>query len=243
MRNAPMSFPETCRRASSRLLASCAVAGLLVLAPAAGDAGFEIVDRPPEPIGGAGADEAIVEGFGADLPLDLVVAQIVPPRFQTIFEFDIDRTATTSWAGGRPWRDVLTDALTPLGLAFVEDGQGSVLIVRAAPRIATPDEQAIATQGADGQPGPDEVPTWTALGGSTLRQTLDEWSGQAGWALAWQTERDYPLEASAEFYGDFETAASNLVRAFARAQPPVRATIYRGNRVVVVNSGQDIEKQ
>jgi len=208
-------------------------------------AGFEIVDRPPEPAGGTGADEALVEGFGNDLPLDLVVAQIVPPRFQVVFEFDIDRTAKTSWAGGRPWRDVLTDSLAPLGLSFVEDGQGSLMVVRAAPRVASPGEVAAggataggAVDGADGGAAGD-VPTWTALGGSTLHQTLKEWSDQSGWTVSWTSERDYPLEASAEFYGDFEVAAGNLVRAFSRAQPPVRATIYRGNRVVVVSSGQD----
>ena len=204
-------------------------------------AGFEIVDKPPEPIGGSGADEALVEGFGNDLPLDLVVAQIVPPRFQVVFEFDIGRTATTSWAGGRPWRDVLTDSLAPLGLSFVEDGQGSLMVVRAAPRVASPEEQAkLSGNGkTDGSGDSQQVPTWTALGGSSLHQTLKEWSGESGWTISWQSERDYPLEASAEFYGDFEVAAGNLVRAFSRAQPPVRATIYRGNRVIVVSSGQD----
>jgi len=199
-------------------------------------AGFEIVDKPPEPMGGSGADEALVEGFGKDLPLDLVVAQIVPPRFQVVFEFDIDRTATTSWAGGRAWRDVLTDSLSPLGLSFVEDGQGSLMVVRAAPRVASPEEQAKLTKDGNNE---QQVPTWTALGGSTLHQTLKEWAGESGWSISWLSERDYPLEASAEFYGDFEVAAGNLVRAFSRAQPPVRATIYRGNRVIVVTSGQD----
>ena len=202
-------------------------------------AGFDIVDRPPEPIGGTGEDEALVEGFGKDLPLDLVVAQVVPPRFQVVFEFDVDRTATTSWAGGRPWRDVLTEAIAPLGLSFVEDGQGSLMVVRAAPRVATPEEQALAAFGEGTMAGPEEVPAWTALGGSTLRQTLDEWSGQSGWVIAWETELDYPMKASAEFYGDFETAAGNLIRAFSRAQPPVRATVFKGNRVIVVTSGED----
>lgn len=219
--------------------------GLLVAQPVW--AGFEIVDRPPEPAGGSGADEAQVEGFGNDLPLDLVVAQVVPPRFQVVFEFDIDRTATTSWAGGRPWRDVLTDALSPLGLSYVEDGQGSLMIVRAAPRVAAPDDQASAGKDAvdaNGNPVQDgQVPTWTALGGSTLHQTIKEWAEQAGWTISWESERDYPLEASAEFYGDFEVAAGNLVRAFSRAQPPVRATIYRGNRVIVVSSGQDLNNE
>jgi hypothetical protein len=223
------------------LATAALVAGLSVGANYA-LAGFEIVDRPPKPIGGTGEDEALVEGFGKDLPLDLVVAQVVPPRFQVVFEFDVDRTATTSWAGGRPWRDVLTESLAPLGLSFVEDGQGGLMVVRAAPRVATPEEQAMAVQGQGAMDGPEEVPTWTALGGSTLRQTLDEWSGQSGWVIAWESELDYPLKASAEFYGDFKTAASNLIRAFSRAEPPVRATVFNGNRVIVVTSGADREE-
>ena len=115
------------------------------------------------------------------------------------------------------------------------------MVVRAAPRVASPEEQAKLTKDQNGGDGNSEqqVPTWTALGGSTLHQTLKEWAGESGWSISWLSERDYPLEASAEFYGDFEVAAGNLVRAFSRAQPPVRATIYRGNRVIVVTSGQD----
>ena len=142
--------------------------------------GFSIVPRRPRwrsagaraaAVALAAEPEALVEGFGKDLPLDLVVAQVVPPRFQVVFEFDVDRTATTSWAGGRPWRDVLTEAIAPLGLSFVEDGQGSLMVVRAAPRVATPEEQALAAFGEGTMAGPEEVPAWTALGGSTLRQT------------------------------------------------------------------------
>jgi hypothetical protein len=80
---------------------------------------------------------------------------------------------------------------------------------------------------------------WRADQNATLQATLSAWARQAGWAVAWQSDRDYKLMASASFYGDFETAAGNLLRTFAIADPPVRAMIYRGNRVIVVSTGLD----
>lgn len=78
---------------------------------------------------------------------------------------------------------------------------------------------------------------WNAESGTMLRGVLQGWATNAGWAIAWQSDLDYPLMASAAFVGSFEDAARALINAFAMADPPVMATLYRGNNVIVVTTG------
>ena len=79
---------------------------------------------------------------------------------------------------------------------------------------------------------------WTAAAGRQLRAVLDDWAGRAGWTLVWQSDRDYPLEASASFTGDFTQAAQQLVAALAAVAPAPFANFYKGNRVLVVHTGE-----
>ncbi|GAB5387235.1 MAG: hypothetical protein Alpg2KO_02030 [Alphaproteobacteria bacterium] len=290
--------------AALALTASLAVSG-------SAHAAFEIVGDPNQPNRG---NSVMVDGFGRDLPVEVVTEQVVPPQFAVSFGADVNRTEITSWQGGRPWRQVLGDSLAPLGLTFTESDR-SILITRTvqavpaphgmqqpgyhahggqmahggqccaphqpqAPVAAAPQpmhphaqqynmakgghapahpqypaqhpgaQQYAAAKGdvmmhhapaQPVQPMPQAPEEWIAPGGSTLKNTLVQWGDRAGWAIAWDSERDYRLEASATFYGDFETAAANLLRVFSVAQPPVRATIFRGNRVVVVKTGRDNE--
>jgi hypothetical protein len=69
-----------------------------------------------------------------------------------------------------------------------------------------------------------------------LKSTLDGWSRAAGWTLVWDSPVNYRLRASAQFGGDFETAVSSLVNTIHRSSPEVLVTLYRGNRVVQVQS-------
>lgn len=80
---------------------------------------------------------------------------------------------------------------------------------------------------------------WVAPQGSTLRRTLVAWAADAGWTVVWQSDRDYPLAASATIDGSFERAVLQIFRGFADADPPVRAQMHRGNRVIVVVTQAD----
>lgn len=77
---------------------------------------------------------------------------------------------------------------------------------------------------------------WAAMSGSDLKATLDGWSRAAGWTLVWDSPVNYRLRASAQFGGDFETAVSSLVNTIHRSSPEVLVTLYRGNRVVHVQT-------
>jgi hypothetical protein len=77
---------------------------------------------------------------------------------------------------------------------------------------------------------------WAAMSGSDLKATLDGWSRAAGWTLVWDSPVNYRLRASAQFGGDFETAVASLVDTIHRSNPEVLVTLYRGNRVVHVET-------
>jgi type IV pili sensor histidine kinase/response regulator len=77
---------------------------------------------------------------------------------------------------------------------------------------------------------------WAAMSGSDLKSTLDGWSRAAGWTLVWDSPVNYRLRASAQFGGNFETAVASLVNTIHRSSPEVLVTLYRGNRVVHVQS-------
>ena len=77
---------------------------------------------------------------------------------------------------------------------------------------------------------------WAAMSGGDLKSTLDGWSRAAGWTLVWDSPVNYRLRASAQFGGDFETAVASLVNTIHRSSPEVLVTLYRGNRVVHVQT-------
>lgn len=54
-----------------------------------------------------------VVGFGSDIPLALAMRQIVPAEYSYSFGDSVNPGLRISWNGGRPWNEVLADALTP----------------------------------------------------------------------------------------------------------------------------------
>lgn len=84
----------------------------------------------------------------------------------------------------------------------------------------------------------DQVRSWVVANGQTLRQVLQDWCDKEGWDLVWATAREYPIEASAVFKGRFVDVASALVRNFGRATPIPYAKFYKGNRVLVISTGE-----
>jgi hypothetical protein len=84
----------------------------------------------------------------------------------------------------------------------------------------------------------DQVRSWVVANGQTLRQVLQNWCDKEGWDLVWATSREYPIEASAVFKGRFVDVASALVRNFGRATPIPYAKFYKGNRVLVISTGE-----
>lgn len=82
-------------------------------------------------------DGAVVKGFGKDLPLVLVLKQIVPKDHVFAFESGVDPSTRVSWKGGKGWRAVLNDTLRPVGLTAHEESK-LVSIIRSQAGAAEP---------------------------------------------------------------------------------------------------------
>ena len=76
------------------------------------------------------SDQAVIQGYGADIPLSFAVRQIVPRAFQVAFGPGVERDRTVSWVGGKPWRTALQDAVRPLGLRVEVTEQTARLLQR-----------------------------------------------------------------------------------------------------------------
>lgn len=86
------------------------------------------------------------------------------------------------------------------------------------------------------EPPPPPLPSWPVEAGLSLRGVLEDWTEKAGWGLIWESEYEYPLEASATFQGEFVVAASELIASMRHARPTVTAKFYQGNRVLVIGN-------
>lgn len=83
-------------------------------------------------------------GFGSEIPLAMALGQIVPPGFVYSFGENVNPGTLVSWNGGKPWDQVLLDALSSHELTATINGN-SVLIKKAG---AHPAEETAAQPAA-----------------------------------------------------------------------------------------------
>lgn len=86
--------------------------------------------------------DAVVEGFGKDLPLAMALRDIVPPQYAYSFSPRDIAGVKISWRGGKPWQDVLKDALAPYDLGMSIDGKALAIFSKqysiSSPSAALP---------------------------------------------------------------------------------------------------------
>lgn len=66
----------------------------------------------------------------------------------------------------------------------------------------------------------------------TLQATLSAWSATAGWQLQWDLPVDYPIEIRAAISGTFGEAVETITNAMEKADVPMKAIFYMGNKVL-----------
>lgn len=87
----------------------------------------------------------------------------------------------------------------------------------------------------------DGVRIWHVSPRHTVNDILADWGEKAGWTVAFKTNQVYEIEASADFEGDFISAASSLLKSV-HAEPRFKAVFHSGNKVLVVgNTFQQVE--
>lgn len=79
---------------------------------------------------------ADVVGFGTDIPLALALGQIVPAEFAYSFASSVNPGLKISWEGGKPWNQVLNDALAAHNLRA--DVAGTAVVVRQGKQAHAP---------------------------------------------------------------------------------------------------------
>jgi hypothetical protein len=105
------------------------------------------------PVAAPAAPDAI-EGFGADVPLVIALQQVSPAGYRVSFGPGVNPGTIISWKGGKPWKDVLTDALAPAHLAYrVEDN--TIIVVQGAAPQAKPESKPAAKTESKPQPQPE----------------------------------------------------------------------------------------
>lgn len=83
-----------------------------------------------------------LEGFGKDIPLALALRDIVPSSYAYAFGSGDLAGLKISWRGGKPWKQVLDTALTPLNLKA--DIQGNVVMIYSHSAVAAAPAPVIA---------------------------------------------------------------------------------------------------
>lgn len=94
------------------------------------------VQPQPATLASPQAFESPVRGFGKDIPLVIAAQQIAPEGRQIAFGQGVDPSMPISWDGGKPWRNVLSDALNKSGLQVAE--QGNILFISRGNSTTSP---------------------------------------------------------------------------------------------------------
>ncbi|VVE69940.1 type IV pilus assembly protein [Pandoraea anapnoica] len=91
-------------------------------------------------------------------------------------------------------------------------------VVPATAPLPSPTAMELALQPSDGR----------------VSQAVRRYAERNGWQLAWEIERDFPIEYPATFRGDFLGIVEQIVRSLQNTDAPIRVKVYEANRVLRV---------
>ena len=115
-----------------------------------------IAPSPTVPAPIVSAAGGMVEGFGKDIPLALALRDIVPSSYAYVFQSGDMAGRKVSWRGGKQWQQVLQDALSPLNLTSVI--QGNVVAISSQSLAAVPVYAPVDTLISAAVPAPSTPP-------------------------------------------------------------------------------------
>ncbi len=209
----------------------------------------ELVDTTAEPIPTPIQNDKVLEGFGKEIPLALALRDIVPPEYAYSFADNAYAGRIISWRGGKPWQDVLNNALANQGLTSTMAGNAVVIESIEAVKARQMDaaaKAAIKSEPVAEAPKP-AIPvmkvgvtrTWQGRPGYTLKEVVGDWSKLANVELEWQSPYDYPINSAFNYEGTFEEAVRNLLSQYSRETPRPRGRLYpnlpEGPSVLMIN--------
>jgi len=206
----------------------------------------------------------ITEGFGKDIPLAIAIRDIVPNSLAYSFSPKEIAGTKISWRGGKPWPEVLHQALAPHGLdaslnentmLLFKVNNASNSLSQIESKAETPMVPDTIAEPVPLMPAITETPSqvspvipvmdvkitskWEARPGVTLRQTLESWAKQSNVELNWSTPYDYPVNNAFYFSGSFSDAVQSLLSTYGGGKPSPKGRLYPnlpdGPSVLMIN--------
>lgn len=158
----------------------------------------------------------------ATVPLTTAVA-LLTPAGQTLPALvqAANPAAPVAWKHGDTRMQALQDVLKSQGLYAMGDAQGLRVYSSSAPKAATLKITPAAS-------------AWVIHEGQPISSALQAWGRQAKWTVLWQLDQDWKAPHDTTFEGDFESAASNAVRALAANGADIRAVFYPDNKTLAI---------
>lgn len=109
--------------------------------------------------------------------------------------------------------------------------------IKSAPLPAPTNFVPMLAPAQDLAPPPPPDMTWTAGSGMTFDSVLQSWAQRAGWTVLYNTNINYPIEATATFNGPFLKAVEDLTYSV-HSHPPPLVQPYTGNHVILVTTAE-----
>lgn len=205
-----------------------------------------------------------IQGWGDDVPLSLVLEQVVPKGWQ-VETGGVDTSKHVSWKGGRSWHAIVGDLAygyrfdaridwvdQRLTLGTVNTAapslagspapirkEGPSPVAAVTPAVRPADFVPAARPIAPPAPAVPVVQTWTLDPSKTLRENVEAWTKKAGWSNVVWEGADYPVVAAATFTGSFDSPQgplAELISAYDGSEQPLLARLLRRDKVVHVTN-------
>ncbi|MEO9452623.1 toxin co-regulated pilus biosynthesis Q family protein [Chromobacterium phragmitis] len=128
-----------------------------------------------------------------------------------------------------------------LFLALAGHAQAGFLYLEQEPMSAMAAQKAegsaAGAYGADGKPiafGAERKTLQLTPGQGRVSTALRDFAKANGWELAWEVDRDFPIDYPATFSGSFLDVIEQVARSLQNTDSPVRVKVYDANRVLRV---------
>ncbi|AVF39033.1 hypothetical protein AL486_04340 [Pandoraea apista] len=103
--------------------------------------------------------------------------------------------------------------------------------------VATPEalsQAALPAEAPAQEAVRDLLELFVSPGDGRVSVALQRYLEGHGWQLAWEIERDFPIEYPATFRGDFLGIVEQIVVSLQNTDAPIRVKVYEANRVLRV---------
>ncbi|PZP57321.1 MAG: hypothetical protein DI586_00635 [Micavibrio aeruginosavorus] len=225
-----------------------------VIQPVTTKPGMKTIGTAPQELTNIDAQElpvpsnssAVVEGFGKDIPLAVAMRQIAPPNYAVSYDAGVDQGKPVTWNGGSVWTAVVSEMLKGGKLHASLSGNTITISEGIGADLQIPSSASTVMAEAPVAPGGKPVIDmskkghWTANPGQGLRETLQNWSGNANVELAWQGAKDMPISSEFSYDGTFDQAVDALLSLYSGGANEPKGKLYpnlpEGPSVLLIGS-------